>query len=238
MDDLNRVTKFKKKYNIAYEDMAKIMLEYATTGEDIACSYFTNKYNLTNYAFYKIRDFVIICNMVDCNICIRIRDKAAYNKQESSRSSLRHFDKLMEQREKFLDEAFSRQEIQDIGFKYAEGNTVESIASAYEICGGSVKKLLAKGIMKNIIPSPVVGLIKNRLAKEGKDMSVIEKLEKARTSKKKMLLQPLKQESMVLRYQLSSYEDYFFEDENVPSKSYLNDRLEEVEEKISDLEAN
>ena len=222
---------------MSYESILKMMEEYAYSEKEKAYSYFINKYNLPNpYSFYKARDLAIVCHIVDEKTCFRIRDKASSNKQESGSASLRHFDELMERRKRFLELAFSRYEIQDIAYKYADGNTVESISKVYEICKGSVKILLAKGVMENIIPSPVVISIKDRLIREGKDLSVFEKkLEKGRMIKRKEALEPLKQEAKLLKYQILSYEDYFFEDENVPTLDFLKNRLQEVEEKISNL---
>ena len=237
VDYLTRCNNFKKRFHISYEDMMKIMLEYANSGEEKACSYFTNKYRLTNYAFYKIRDFSIICNMVDYNTCLQIRDKASQNKHEGSHSSLKHFDELMKKREAFLEESFSKNEIRDIAYKYADGNSVDTISNVYEVCSGAIKKLLAIGITESIIPSEVVESIRIRLQKEGKNLEVFSRLEKARENKKQEILAPLKEEKMVLEYQILSYKDYFFEDENIPDFEFLENRLNEVKEKISALEA-
>ena len=238
MTDLERFNSFKKKHRLAYEDVKKIATEYAESEGERACSYFTKKYDLTNHVFYKIRDFAIVCCLIDERTCYLIKDKASSNKQESGSSSLRHFESLMERRKTFLNESFSKEEITDIAYKYADGNSLDSIANVYEICPGAVKKLLAIGTMRNIIPTELINSIEKRLVSYGKKLESFEDFKKIRKNNQKKILEPLKQEKMVLEYQISSYEDYFFEDENVPSIDFLKNRFEEVTKKISELETD
>lgn len=239
--ELERYNDFKKRHGLAYEDIVKIVTEYANTGEDCARTFFCEKYNITPAVFYKCRDFAVTCHLVDRETCKRLKRKAAlncasHNDKNSSIGSELHFNELLQKRKEFLS-SFSNEEIIDIANKYVDGVNLSVISNTYEMCATSIKLLLKKGIAEVIIPSDLVDQIKKKVNRErGKEgLIAISVMEEDRKERVKEKVKPLKNEASVLDYQIKNYEVYFKGDDTIPDKEFLINRLSEVQKKYQKI---
>lgn len=233
--DLERYVDFKKRHGLAYEDIVKIVCEYANSDYDHARSFFSEKYEISENTFYKCRDLAVICHLVNRDICKRLREKAGanyavYSDNNSASWSYKHFADLIRRRNVFLT-LFTTEEITQICRKYSEGIKFDIISLEYELCVESIKQLLRKAIVDVIVPTSLVDEMKARAEKEGKSISDFKKLEELRHKKKLEILEPYQREIELLHYQIDNYEKYFLNDENVPEKEFLTKRLTEVEKK-------
>ena len=234
--DLARYNSFKVRQCLAYEDIQKIATEYANLADDKARTHFTEKYKISDHVFYKVLEFAIVCCIVNDDTRKQIRAKAVsnyklHNEKEKSKKVMDHYADLYRRRERFFEEAFSKEEIVDISTKYSEGSSLKAIAYEYEICEETVKKLLAKGIVKVITPTSLVFSIRKRAQKEGRSMASFARLETARELTRSRALKPFADEIQMLEFQLSHYDQYFDGDECSPTKEYLEARLEIVNRK-------
>lgn len=225
-------SRFKIRHNLTTEDIIKIATEYANSSLEYARTYFTSKYNLTRYAFYKIRDYAIICCLVDYNLYKKIRKKStanykSNNDKNSETLSKAHFDELLVQQNEFLNE-FSENEILDIGHKYAEGMNVRNIAQLYEISELAVKRLLKKGIAHIIYDAELVNQIKKIV---GPSLAPI--LEK-REVNKNILLNCHQHRIAYLEMQISYYDMFFRFESEKPSLETLENNLKIARKKYKE----
>lgn len=223
---------FKKRHQLSNEDIVKITTEYATSSFELARTHFTNKYNLTRYAFYKARDYAIICCLVDYNLYKKIRKKStanykSNNDKNSETLSKAHFDELLVQQNEFLKE-FSENEILDIGHKYAEGMTVKDISLLYEIGEFAVKRFLKKGIVEIIYDAELVSQIKKIV---GPSLAPILK---KREATKNILLNCHQHHIAYLEMQISYYDMFFRFESEKPSLESLENELKIARKKYKE----
>lgn len=233
--DLQRYVDFKKRHGLAYEDIVKIVSEYANSDYEFARSFFSEKYGISENTFYKCRDLAVICHLVNRDICEKLREKtganyAVYSDKNSASGSYKHFADLIRRRNVFLT-LFTTEEITQICRKYSEGIKFDIISLEYEVCVESIKQLLKKAIVDVIVPASLVDEMKERAKKEGKNISAFKNFEEQRDKKKIAMLEPYQREIELLHYQIDNYEGYFLNDEYAPEKEYLTNRLAEVEKK-------
>lgn len=174
---LAKFLEFKHRHNLSNSVIQNMMTEYANSGPDTARSYFMNKYSISEHVFYRCRDFAIICMLVDGRTQKRLFKKAAFNSQEhnahqSSRKSISYSEKLLMQREQFFN-SFSRNDIEDICNKYAEGLPLAKIASSYETGIFCIKNLLRKGIILGYVDEPTFAAISLRVRLMGRNIEEV-----------------------------------------------------------------
>ncbi len=218
-----KFSSFKSRHHLSNADIIKIATEYANSSLAHARTHFTNKYNLTRYAFYKARDYAIICCLVDYDLYEKIRKKSSANyksnnDRNSATSSKIHFSELLVQRNQFLSD-FSEKEILEIGHKYAEGITVKNIALEYEISELAVKNLLGKGIVNIIYDADLVCQIK-RIVGPG-----LTPILKKREATKNILLNCHQHHIAYLEMQISYYDMFFRFESEKPSLESLENEL-------------
>ena len=90
---------FKARHNLSDADIIKLVTEYANSSFELARTHFTTKYNITEYTFYKARDYAIICCLVNYDLYKKIRKKSASNyrrnnDKNSATSSFALFNKI------------------------------------------------------------------------------------------------------------------------------------------------
>lgn len=195
---------FKVRHNLDNETIAKIAIEYANSNLELARTHFTDKYNITQHIFYKIRDYAVIFCLIDDSICKKLLAKASENysknnEKNSSVAPIAHFDDLLIERQKFLN-GFSPNEIRDIGNKYVEGMSVENIAKAYDTGPFAIQRLLKKGIIMLIFDSDTVNQIS--VIAKGNTESILQK----RKTNKKFLLDCYQAEILSLNLQIKNYD--------------------------------
>ena len=161
----NQFLDFKKRHNLSNELISKIAKEYADSDLELARTYFSEKYGISQHVFYKARDFAIVFCLVDKKTFYQIRQKSITNyknnnEKSSAAKSIAHFDNLILQQQKFLDD-FSNNDILDIALKYIEGVSTKNIAIAYDTGEYAIKKLLKKGITDLILDVNIVNQIKS-----------------------------------------------------------------------------
>lgn len=214
---------FKKRNRLSNSLITKITKEYANSDLEFARSHFSEKYKISEYVFYKARDYAVIFCLVNNEICKKLRTKSATNysrnnDKNSAVGSLAHFDYLLVERQDFLN-GFSNKEILDIAHKYVEGTSVKDIAIAYDTGEFAIKKLLEKGIVELIFDSNIVGKISN-IVGQGLDKT----LQKRKENKKALLL-CIKHEISFLTAQITCYHLYFRNCETKPDLESLNQKL-------------
>lgn len=176
---LDRFLEFKWRHNLTTDTLQKMFQEYANSGPGKARTYFTNKYRISEHVFYRARDFVVICMLVDSKTTKRIFAKAAFTSGEhgGSRRSLKHSYELKLQRAEFFN-SFSRKDIEDILYKYAEGVSLKSIAVSYDTGISAIKFLLTKGINEKYYTQEIYNAIALRLKKKGRSIDEVAKWKK------------------------------------------------------------
>lgn len=214
---------FKKRHNLSNELISKMAKEYANSDLELARTHFSDKYGISQHVFYKARDFAIVVCLVDEKTYYQIRQKSTTNyknnnEKNSAASSIAHFDNLILQQQKFLDE-FSNNDILDIALKYIEGVSIKNIANAYDTGEYAIKKLLKKGITDLILDVNIVNQIKSIV---GNDLSTI--LAK-RKENKVLLLDCLKKQISFLQSQIKCYDLYFRSSDTRPSIESLESAL-------------
>ncbi len=233
--DAQRLESFMKKHRLAYEDIRKIATEYANSPEDKARTHFTEKYKITDHVFYKVLEFAIVCNIVDDDTRLLIRNKSVsnyklHNEKEKSKKAVDHYADLTRRRKVHFD-LIPQQDILDISYKYADGVKLSVISNAYGYSEETIKRLIAKGIIQVITPSSVVLSIRNRVKNEGRSLESFERLEDKRRHVRIMALKPFENEIKMIQFHLDHYEEYFSGDECAPTKEFLEKRLEVVNKK-------
>ena len=218
-----RFLDFKTRHGLTNEKIAQIAIEYANSNLDFARSYFSEKYQISEYTFYKARDYAIIFCLVDNDTFKRIRDKSSSNyrrnnDQKSAASSLAHFDELIVKRQEFLD-GFSTAEILDIALKYVEGLSVKNIALCYGTGEYAIKKLIKKGIVELIFDSVTVNQISSIVGDS------LNKILKQRKANKNALLNCFQNKISFLESLIDCYDLYFRTSENKPDLETLSEEL-------------
>lgn len=214
-----KFSNFKARHKLTNEDIVNLVTEYANSSLNLARTYFSSKYNLTEYVFYKARDYAIICCLVDYDLHEKIRKKSSanyknHNKQNSSVSSVVHFEELLAKQKQFLSE-FSDNEILDIGRKYAEGIPVKNLAIAYETGEFAIKQLLKKGIINLVYDADLVRQIEKIVGPS------LDSILSKRKTKKDALLSCYNHEIELLNFQISFYDLYYRFETDKPSIEYL-----------------
>lgn len=218
-------TDFKIRHNLSNEKIAQIATEYANSDFELARSYFSEKYKISEYTFYKARDFAIIFCLVDKEIYKRIRQKSSINyrnnntKNNSTIASIAHFDELIVKQQEFLD-GFSKSEILDIANKYVEGLSLKKIAVAYDTGEYAIKRLLKKGIVDFTFDSNLVKQISTIVG------SSLNKILQDREAIKKNLLNCLQHQIAFLKLQIKYYDVYSKIFEIKPDLESLNNQLQ------------
>ena len=202
--DLQKFNDFKKRHNLSYVDIAKMITDYAYSEDEYARTHFSKEYNISVGVFYKARDFAVICYLIDDDICERLKAKTArnyalHNDKNSKVESYKHFSELMERRNTFLY-SFTDEEIIAIAKKYAEGITLNVIADEYEVCEKAIKRLLKRGVEDFIISTKLLESMKYRI----KDVQVFSRLEEKRFAKRAEILKPYVNEIRVIKYQIKN----------------------------------
>ena len=215
---------FKNRHGLSNEVIAQIATEYANSNFELARSYFSDKYDISEHTFYKARDYAIIFCLVDNETFKSIRDKSSANYRSNNTkntavSSIAHFNELFEKRQEFLD-GFSKSEIIDIAYKYAEGVSAKNIAVAYDTGEYAIKKLLGKGIVDLILDSKLVSQIKAIVG------SALDRTLQKRNANKKALLDCLQNQISFLNSQIKYYNLYFRNSETKPDLESLKQDLQ------------
>lgn len=219
-----RFLNFKTRHNLSNEVIAQIATEYADSNLELARSYFSDKYNISEYVFYKARDYAIIFCLVDKKTYERIKQKSSTNyrnnntKNNSAADSVAHFDELLVKQQEFLD-GFSKNEILDIASKYVEGISKKNIAIAYGTGEYAIQLLLKKGIIEFIFDS---NLVKQISVIVGPSLS---KILQQREATKNALLNCLQNQITFLKSLIRCYDLYFRNSKTKPSLESLNEQL-------------
>lgn len=214
---------FKTRHELSNEKIAQIATEYANSKLELARSYFSDKYDISEHTFYKARDYAIVFCLVDKETYKRIREKSSTNyrsnnNKNSAVSSIAYFDELLVKQQEFLD-GFSTNEILDIAHKYVEGITAKNIAIAYDTGEYAIKKLLKKGITEFIFDSKLVNQISAIVG------PALNNILQKREMNKKVLLDCLQNQIAFLKSQIKCYDLYFRNSQNKPDLESLNEAL-------------
>lgn len=214
---------FKIRHSLSNDKIKEMITEYADSELDLARSYFSKKYNISNNTFYKARDYAVICCLIDEDTCKRVKRKTVANykrnnPKESVKGPLSHFSSLYIKRQEFLN-TFSDDEIVDIANKYVEGISINNIAFAYDIGEYGIKLLLKKGIVLLIVNGNSFESIKLMLGNS------LNKILAMRERNKQIILECLKREISFLNLQIEHYDLYFRNEKEKPSKETLQERL-------------
>lgn len=217
---------FKLRHSLSNEVIVKMVTEYANSELDMARTHYSEKYKISNYTFYKSRDYAVIFCLVDNEICKRLKNKSATNcrlnnDKNSSRASTAHYTDLLAERQNFLD-SFTINEIKDIAIKYVSGISIEKIAIAYETGDFAIKYLLKKGITSLVLDANIVKAINSIV---GDSLSDILKI---RERNKSLLLNCINNHIVFLKSQIDCYDLYFRNFANKPDLEDLKKQLSNV----------
>ena len=215
---------FKVRYDLSNEQIAQLATEYAYSDLELARSYFSTKYQISEHTFYRARDYAIIFCLVDYETYKRIRKKSSTNyksnnAKNSAAGSLSHFDNLLVKQQDFLN-GFSKREIIDIAHKYVEGVSAKNIAIAYDTGEYAIKRLLRKGIVELIFESKLVSQLSIIVGHS------LDGILQKREANKKCLLTCLQNEITFLKSQISCYDLYFRNSQSKPDLESLNKELQ------------
>lgn len=146
---------FKVRHNLTDAKISKIMNEYAITPDENSASFFTQKYNISEHVFYKIRDYAIIFMLVSPLTCKQIRDKSlrnqiGHNPSGNYNTALAHYYQLIDKRREYLD-SFSNVTISEIALQYSIGASLYEIANKYQVSTETVRKLIALALVNHLI---------------------------------------------------------------------------------------
>lgn len=161
-----RFQSFKSRHDLTNQKIAQIMTEYANTEDEYSASFFSAKYKITLYEFYRLKDYTIIFMLVDAPICKRIRNKSFRNQSSKNASgnyssSKHHYEKLIVLRKEYL-KTFSDEEIILIATEYADGDALYDIAQKHAISTYTVRKLLTVCLLKHLVSDSIYQSIKLR----------------------------------------------------------------------------
>lgn len=159
VNDFNRYVEsfksFKNRHKLTNIQIAVIMTEYANAVDERGASFFADKYGLTEYEFYRIKDYTIVFMLVDSSTCLRIREKS-YRNQSSKNpsgnftSSSNHYKKLIALRREYL-KTFSKNEIIRIAEEYAKNVPLYDISKKHQISVHTVQRLLAIALANHFV---------------------------------------------------------------------------------------
>lgn len=157
---------FKSRHKLTDKQIALIMTEYANTVDEQSASFFANKYAISEYEFYRIKDYTIVFMLVDANICIRLRDKSFRNQGSNNptgnySSSYQHYKNLINLRKCYL-KSFSNEEIIQIADQYVQGLAIYDIAKKHQITMHTVRRLLAIALTTHLVNETAYLQIKSR----------------------------------------------------------------------------
>lgn len=157
---------FKSRHNLTDKKIIQIMTEYANTEDEYSASFFAEKYDITLYEFYRLKDYTIILMLVDAPVCKRIRDKSFRNQSKKNASgnyssASHHYKELIGKRKEYL-KSFSDEEIGLIAVEYANGDAIYDIAKKHNISTYTVRKLLAIALANHLVCESVYQSIRIR----------------------------------------------------------------------------
>lgn len=157
---------FKSRHKLTDKQIEKIMTEYANTVDEQSASFFANKYGISEYEFYRIKDYTIVFMLVDATVCSRIRDKTFRNQSSKTSSgnfttSYNHYRDLLALRKEYL-KTFSNEEIIKIAKEYANSSALYDIAKEHKISIYTVQKLLAISLANHLVTNEIYQLMKFR----------------------------------------------------------------------------
>lgn len=235
---------FRARHELSLSTIREIVEDYASSDFDFARSHFCQKYKISEHVFYKCRDFAVIFGLVSDKTCNALQVKASHNASthnnyESSRQSLQHFDKLLQQRELVLN-SFTKEEKAQIGVEYAIGASLDNISRKHGIGVFLVKRLIEKGIIDSSIDDETWNSIWNSICnKLPWDKKIKEYLDKLSVKRKKyQLRQEIWHFSNALKQSLSfiirNYDTYFIGTESPPSIAELKRLIEIANEKYEE----
>ena len=217
---------FKARHELSNDEIAQIATEYANSDLELARSYFSDKYGISEHTFYKARDFAIIFCLVNKDTYTQIKQKSSTNQKnnvnnpkKNAATSLAYFDELLVKQEEFLN-GFSNNEIIDIAQKYVEGVSLKNIGKSYDTGEYAIKRLLKKGIVELIIDSKIVSQISVIVGHS------LDRTLQQREHNKKVLLNCIQNKISFLQSQIKCYNLYFRNLQNKPSLESLNEELE------------
>lgn len=222
---IDKFKNFKKRNSLSNSIIVKMVTEYANSEPDLACTHFSEKYEISKSTFYRARDYAIICCLVDNHIYKKVKNKSVNNckrnnPKKSGRKSLMYFEELYTERQEFL-KSFSDNEIKDIAYKYAEGVPPEIIAIGYDTGEFAIKWLLKKGIALLIVDAKTTETISKMLG------SKLNEILQIRERNKNYLLACNEKEIDFLKMQIDCYDLYI----RIIKESA---NLEDLEKNLSD----
>lgn len=232
---------FRGRNNLSLSNIREIVEDYANSNFEFARSHFCEKYEISEYVFYKCRDFAVVFGLVSDKTCRCLQIKAshnssAHNTSESCRRSLQHFDKLFQQRKEVLN-SFTKEEKLTIGKEYSTGISIANIAKFHGIGIFLVKKLLEKGIVDSSIDDETLKDILKYLSTNKKNKKYLDNLLLNR--KKYRLKKPILQFSNTLQqalpFLIQNYDIYFVNAKEPPSTDELKVLLEIVKEQYVEV---
>lgn len=157
---------FKSRHNLTDKKIVQIMTEYANTEDEYSSSFFAQKYDITVYEFYRLKDYTIILMLVEAPVCRRIREKSFRNQGSKNASgnyssSNHHYQNLLAKRKAYL-KSFSDEEIGTVATQYANGDAIYDIAKKHDVSPYTVRKLIAIALVKHLITEDTYQLVKYR----------------------------------------------------------------------------
>lgn len=138
--------------------------EYARTDYEYARKFFCNKYNITQACYYKCLEYAVVHNLVDDFNFSEIMHKSAYNQnayylnkmaregkeieKDLNISSIAKYNRLFEERCKFIANSWTLEMVDEIATKYAN----ERKSSKYQL---SIKNKVSPRVIDYVIERAV-----------------------------------------------------------------------------------
>ena len=177
---------------------SKYAKEYANSSNEFSCSYFVNKYNVSENCHYKLLYDAIICNRVSEEEVNKMEAKAFKNQkakvQNAGSSSHLNYARLRRERYKYIASTYTEKEIEEL-VKIIVANpkiSLEVIATIKGITLMTLKFMLRRAIVECYISdSEVMGLYERSIKNLGnpeKTQKSFEKMLEERNSKISELL--------------------------------------------------
>lgn len=188
-------TKLKNSMNIkVFRNFCKDLTEeYANSSGEFARSYFTSYYNISESCFYKILEYSIITNLIDCDAVFKIEKKAFSNSKancsEAGTKTKAKFAKMRDQRIKYKSGEFQNNEIKIIAKDFANNPqiTKKDFAKCLKIEVQILEQVLYKACTEKIVNDDIFKKIQKRSienASEEKKEKVIAFFSKLREKRK------------------------------------------------------
>ena len=225
-------TFLRRHKNLNIPKIQEMVREYAISDLELARSYFTKKYGVSQSVFYKSRDFAVTNWLVDDSICKKLKEKSVanytnHNPNGNGIAAIANFKELLQKREEYLLDV-PEDFIMEIANMYAQGKEAGEIAYYYSTSISFVRHLLMRGIQELIIPSKIFEEIISLMP----DKSCINHIMLLREINKKTLLNYQASEIKLLKYKVSNYPSYFrLDSEIAPTISELKEELKKAEER-------